>query len=56
MTLACAPDAVSENAARVDAVMLRGVDGGGLVAMLGDARVRAVQDNINRFVASLPEL
>jgi ADP-dependent NAD(P)H-hydrate dehydratase / NAD(P)H-hydrate epimerase len=42
VTLACASDAVAENAARVDAVMVRAVEGGKLTAMLGDTRLRAV--------------
>ncbi len=43
VTLGCPPDAIPENAARVDAVMLRAVaDGAGLAEVLGDARINAL--------------
>ena len=43
VTVACPPDAVPENAARLDAVMLRAVgDGAGLVEVLGDQRINAL--------------
>lgn len=43
VTLACPPDAVSENAGRLDAVMVRAVaDAAGLTAMLADARINAL--------------
>lgn len=43
VTLACPPEALAENAARLDAVMLRTVrDGEGLAAILSDARIGAL--------------
>ena len=43
VTLACPPDALPENAARLDAVMLRAVaDGAGLAEVLGDKRINAL--------------
>lgn len=43
VTLACPPAAVIENAARLDAIMLTPLrDGDGLVALLKDARIRAL--------------
>ena len=43
VTLACPPDAMPENAARLDAVMLRVVaDGAGLAEVLGDKRINAL--------------
>lgn len=43
VTLACPPDAVGENAARLDAVMLRALDiAATLVDWLGDARINAL--------------
>lgn len=43
VTVACPPDALSENAARLDAVMLRAVvDGAGLVDILSDDRINAL--------------
>lgn len=42
-TLACHPDAIAENAARLDAVMLRAVpDASALTLLLGDRRISAV--------------
>jgi hydroxyethylthiazole kinase-like uncharacterized protein yjeF len=43
VTLACPPEALAENAARLDAVMLRPVrDAGALAALLADARISAL--------------
>ncbi len=43
VTVACPPDAIPENAARLDAVMLRAVaDGAGLVDILSDSRINAL--------------
>ena len=43
VTVACPPDAIPENAARLDAVMLRAVgDAAGLVEVLGDTRINAL--------------
>jgi hydroxyethylthiazole kinase-like uncharacterized protein yjeF len=43
VTVGCPPDAIPENAARMDAVMLRGVaDGEALVEALADPRINAV--------------
>lgn len=43
VTVACPPAALIENAARLDAIMLRGVtDGAALTAMLRDARLNAL--------------
>lgn len=43
VTLVCPPDALAENAARLDAVMLRSIaDHGGLVRMLDDPRINAL--------------
>ena len=43
VTVACPPDALPENAARLDAVMLREVaDGARLVEVLGDQRINAL--------------
>jgi len=43
VTLGCAAEAVAENAARLDAVMLKVVaDGAGLAEVLGDARINAL--------------
>ncbi len=43
VTVACPPDAVPENAARLDAVMLLAVgDGAGLVEVLADSRINAL--------------
>jgi len=43
VTLACPPEALAENAARLDAVMLRPVgDGGALASVLEDARINAL--------------
>ena len=43
VTVACTPDAVAENAARLDAIMLREVaDGAGLVEVLADHRINAL--------------
>lgn len=43
VTVGCPPEAIAENAARLDAVMLRGVaDGAALAEVLGDARINAL--------------
>ena len=43
VTVGCPPDAIPENAARLDAVMLRGVaDGAGLAVVLEDRRINAL--------------
>ena len=42
VTVACAAEALAENAARLDAVMLQVVDGEGLREVLADARINAV--------------
>ncbi len=43
VTLACPPEALAENAARLDAVMLKTVaDGAGLEAILSDTRINAL--------------
>ncbi|WP_395540392.1 NAD(P)H-hydrate dehydratase [Neotabrizicola sp. sgz301269] len=43
VTVGCPPEAIAENAARLDAVMLRGVaDGAALDEVLGDARINAL--------------
>jgi hydroxyethylthiazole kinase-like uncharacterized protein yjeF len=42
VTLAAPPEAMAENAARLDAVMLRSVDGAGLAEVLADVRITAV--------------
>ncbi|MBD3765867.1 MAG: NAD(P)H-hydrate dehydratase, partial [Rhodobacterales bacterium] len=43
VTLGCPPQALAENAARLDAVMLRPLaDGAGLAALLADGRIRAL--------------
>ena len=43
VTVACLPEAVPENAARLDAIMLRPVaDGAGLAAVLADDRINAL--------------
>ena len=43
VTVACPPDAMPENAARLDAIMLRAVsDGAGLVEVLQDNRINAL--------------
>ena len=43
VTVGCPPDAIPENAARLDAVMLRGVaDGAALAEVLGDQRINAL--------------
>jgi hydroxyethylthiazole kinase-like uncharacterized protein yjeF len=43
VTIACPPDALAENAGRLDAIMLKVVEGGaGLAAVLADARINAL--------------
>ena len=43
VTVACPPDAIPENAARLDAIMLRAVvDGAGLAEVLADKRINAL--------------
>ena len=43
VTVACPPDAIPENAARLDAIMLRAVsDGAGLAEVLADRRINAL--------------
>ena len=43
VTLACPPEALAENAARLDAIMLKTVaDGAGLAAILSDIRINAL--------------
>lgn len=42
VTLSCPPDAMAENAARLDAIMLRQVGGGGLAQVLADRRINAL--------------
>ncbi len=61
VTLACPPDAMAENAARLDAVMLRPVgDAGALASVLGDRRITALclgpGLGVDRAAALLPEV
>jgi hydroxyethylthiazole kinase-like uncharacterized protein yjeF len=42
VTLGCPPDAMAENAARLDAIMLRQVGGAGLAPVLADRRINAL--------------
>ena len=43
VTVACPPEALAENAGRLDAIMLKTVaDGAGLAAVLADTRINAL--------------